>query len=141
MGFDKPSDLFAMVGVFVIVLLVATLGIQSLQAQDNSTIGENFSETVQLINQSVGNLTNSYIGVNDALIDQSGAGDTTTSESIIVRSWNALKNLGESYSVATQTTDDAARLFGIDTRLISLSLGILLVIFAVIMYAYIRGIK
>ena len=141
MGFDKPSDLFVMVGVFVIVLLVATLGIESIKTQGNASIGENLSRSIFIVNQSVGNLSQTVSTINDALIDDSGAADSPTSDSIIVKSWNALKSLGQSFTTAEKATNDAARLFGIDTRIVGLALGILLTLFAVIMYAYIRGIK
>ena len=142
MGFDKPSDLFVMVGVFVIVLLVGTLGVISVQTNQNATLDPRLTATLSLVNQSAaGNLSSVSSQVNDALTEDTSAGDSPAVDNIIVRSWNALKSLGESYTVAVENTEDVSRIFGIDDRITTVALGILISIFAVIMYAYIRGIK
>lgn len=139
MGFDRPSDLVVMVGIFLIIMTTVGIGIMSVEERQNVTIDSQTQSYITTVNGGVVSVKNTSDDISESLIGQSGSGTEPTEEGIITRSFNSILTIGRSFTVVEENLGALSAMFGIPTSLITIVLAMLLVVFGVVTYSWFRG--
>lgn len=140
MGLDRPSDFAWMIGIFAIFMIVAGLGVVSVN--ENQGLTKDTSLYTGFINA-----TTNASGLKGASDDQSRfldgeatGGAATTEEGFFLRSWRSMLSLSKTF---TAMKDATGKVFlgelSLDPNIWIIVTSCLLISFSVIMYAWLRG--
>lgn len=137
MGFTRPSDMAIIVGVGMLVILTFSLGISSVNDQYGQT---GSSPVFTSANQELGSFRNTSNAASEGLATSSGQSESPSFDNIAVASFNAILDLGGMVSTSITLLNEAADALHIPSYFLVIVIGILLVVFAVVTYSWVRGV-
>lgn len=135
MGFTRPSDIAIMVGIVMLVLLTVSVGVDHA-----NTVGGNQSSAI--FTSASGELAaykNTSDGTSGALTSASGSSESTSEDSIATASFNAVLGLGRMVSTAINLLETVSESLNLPSYFLTIIIGMLLVVFAVVTYSWFRG--
>lgn len=141
MGFDRPSDLVVMAGIFLIIMTMVGIGIMSVEDRQNATIDTQTQNYLTTINGGVLSVKNTSDDISESLIGQTGSGTEPTEEGIITKSFNSILTIGRSFTVIQENLELMTSMFGIPSSIITIVLAMILVVFGVVTYSWFRGMR
>lgn len=136
MGFNRPSDIAFIVGIGLLVILTVSLGVISIQTNQNVTSTDPVFTTA---NTALSSFQNASITSSSALTQDPGQTGDLTDTNIYVSSFNAILSLGEMLTTAGNLLSQFASSLHIPTYFLTIIIGLLLVLFAVVTYSWFRG--
>lgn len=138
---DKPQDLAIMFGVFA--LIVVTVGFAVADINDKVTTDHN-DTYFTTINSRVTS-QEGFKGISDSsgssLTGEEGSDETPTTDNFILQGIDSLRSLGQSWAIVKTTAEESNSALKLDPIYITVLIGLLIISFAVVIYAYIRGIQ
>ena len=137
MGFTKPSDIAVILGIGLLVILTVTLGVESVQNKQNVTQTNSVFTTAA--STSLTTFQNTSNTASGALTTSPGQTEANTETNIYVASFDAILSLGEMISSSINLLTEFTKSLNLPTYFITIIMGIILVIFAVITYSWFRG--
>lgn len=136
MGFNRPSDILFMFGIFAIIMLVVGMGITSIQENQNITVDDSYFVK---INQQATQLQNITTTVDNALTNPTGQSEDPSEQSIIVAGFNSILSLGEIFTMIEYSFGVIADKLGVPVSILTIITTLILVTFAVVTYSWLRG--
>jgi hypothetical protein len=136
MGFNRPSDIAFIVGIGLLVILTVSLGVISVQTNQNVTSTDPVFTTA---NTALSSFQNASVTSSSALTTDPGQTGDLTDTNIYVASFNAILSLGEMLTTAGNLISQFADSLHIPTYFLTIIIGLLLVLFAVVTYSWFRG--
>lgn len=139
MGFDKPSDLVIIAGLFLLVMATVGIGVLSVEERQNATIDSQSASYIVTVNGGVQSIKNTSDDISTSLIGQEGSGSQTNEEGIITRSFSSILTIGRSYDVIVDNLELLSSQLGIPSIFVTIILAMILVVFGVVTYTWFRG--
>lgn len=139
MGFDSPQDMAWMFIIFAAVIVTFGYGLVSVQEFQGVTQNASFFNSIENKVNSEEGLKGAAEAQEAALAGETGASGTPTEESIFVRSWNAMKDLGKAWSAFEDGMEEGMDIVGLNPIYWTLLSSGILITFAVVLYTWVRA--
>lgn len=139
MALDRPQDLAWIFVVMAIVFITFSYGLTSIQVNQSVTQNATFFYQAANYTESSTGLKGAADNQREALSGEDGSGDVPSEESFILRSYQAMKDLGKTWSIVESMIRQGFTSLGIPIVFVTLIASAILISFAVIMYTWLRG--
>ena len=137
MGFNRPSDIFFIFGIFALVMIVVGYGVSSVVTQQNATnVDQTYFTGLQSTVRTTENTTSN---INNALQSQTGQSETPNQENILIRGFYSILDLGQIASNITDNIGKLTNILHIPDEFKIIMIGLIVVTFAVVTYSWLRG--
>ena len=137
MGFNRPSDLMVLFGIFALVIITFGFGVQSVIENygGNSSDDDYFVS----IESKMPSYRSNSINVTDGLHGTVGQSEEQTVDSVALQVWNSVRSVERTYDLFVNSTSTASAKLRLDPVYVNVMLTILLVVFAIVLYTWFRG--
>lgn len=137
---DKPYDFAVIFGIFALVVVTIGFGIESVMTNTNASVGDtSFFTNVKLRVNGTDGLVATSQTMSNSIRGETSAGTTPSEEGLLVKGFNSLLSLGATFEIFSDSMADASAAIGIHPIYWTVILGVLLVIFAVTLYTWLRA--
>lgn len=139
MVMEKPYDLAVMFGLFALVILTVGFAVTDINTFTNTTHETTFFDSVaSRVNTSTG-LKGTADSSASGLTGEVGSSEEATEESFLLKGFQSLLNLGQTWALVENSLDEAVETLGINPVYIIIITSILVIAFAVTTYTWLRG--
>ena len=135
---DKPTDIVMILVVAGMVLFTVGLGVASINEKQSAAVNDTYYRNVQARINDPNGLAGTSNNMTDALANSGDSSDEQSQANFIVRGFNSILKIGQLTSVLSDTFDEGAREVGLDPTYITLIVGGLLTIFAIVIFSWVR---
>ena len=143
MGFNKPSDIAIIFGIFGLVVVTGLFGIQSVNFYTNQTANEENIKFYTYVNDNItgeDGLKGAADDTTEALTGKEGFSLTELlTDNFVVRGFNSLVNLGKIFTSSNQALEIGAEQLALDPIYITIIVAILLIVFVVVLWTWLTG--
>ena len=139
MGMDRPQDLAWMFIIFALIVITFGLGITSINDIHDAGEDETFFTKISDDSQGSDGVVGASTAQQAALGGEEESGSQTTQEGFILKSWQAMRDLGKTFGIMDQAINEAQQELDIPGYFWVLVSAGLLITFAVILYTWLRG--
>ena len=136
MGFNRPSDIVFIFGIFALVMLTVGYGITSVVDKQNISTDTSYFTN---LNGQLNNYQNTTGTMTGAVTPQEGQSEESSEESILVRGFNSILSMGEIFTLINQNLEAISTKLGIPSAFIIIISGMIIITFAVVTYSWLRG--
>lgn len=136
---SKPSDIAIIFAIFAMVIITVGFGVQSVIDNQNVVVDNSFYTNTQLKVSGEEGLKGTADDLSGGITGQVGSSNTPSEESILVGGFNSIRKLGKTYKAMTDSMTEGGQILGVDPIYWVIFASTLLIVFAVVMYTWIRG--
>jgi hypothetical protein len=133
----SPADIVIIFSIMAVIMITVGLGIDSINNDYGANI--NNSAFTTLGTQVDQNYKNATSELSKAVQSESGASDTSTENNIIVKGFNAVLGLGRVVGYVFGNIEYMFGAMGLPSYFATLLIGLIITMFAIITYSWIRG--
>lgn len=137
--FNKPYDLPIMFAIFALVIVTVGFGVSSVNNIQNKSVDASYFESVESSVTSSTGLKGAADDMSEGITGDEGASEEPSEENIIIQGFKSVLKLGKTFVQMTDALDEGLTELGIDPIYVTVVSGVLIIVFGVVLYTWLRG--